>query len=320
MTPTDQILLATYNGEKFLREQIDSVLAQQDVSLHILARDDGSTDNTLAILREYAQRLPGQFHLLEDGAGTGNAKWNFIKLTAASTASYVCFCDQDDIWLPNKVSRSLALMRELEAKHTTAVPMLVFTDLVVIDEAGAAILPSFWQRDQIDPEAINQLNILIGHNVVTGCTAMLNRRCADLTLRMPDDSPMHDRWAGLIVACMGNGAFLPDKLVRYRQHGGNVIGAPLEKVNFWTKLRWPKTPEKRLEQWWINQRVAAALLSTYPNEMPASSRNILETYVRIGREPNRWLRVYLLLRHNLLRNGLRRKLSTLWDVFNLGIH
>jgi len=315
--PEIEVLLATFNGEQFLREQIDSVLAQENVCLRILARDDGSTDGTVAILQEYAQRFPQRFRLLEDGIKTGNAKWNFLKLTAASEAPYICYCDQDDVWLADKVSRSLAVMAELEKEHDRALPLLVFTDLVVVNKDGATLFPSFWERDQIDPEVINRLRVLIGQNIVTGCSAMLNRRAAELSLRMPDECPMHDRWAGLIAAAMGRGGFVREKTVLYRQHGGNVIGAELEKTPFWAVLRWPRRPEKRIEQWQINQQVAAALLRVYEGELPAASKELLNVYIRAGQSPNRWLRVYLMLRHGLLRKGMRKKIATLWDAWNL---
>src|SRR5271154_4215562 len=103
-TPLVDVLLATFNGEPFLREQIDSILSQDYEDLSILARDDGSKDGTRGILNEYAEQFPGRFQMLPTGAPTGNAKQNFLELMKASSADYVCFSDQDDVWLPGKVS------------------------------------------------------------------------------------------------------------------------------------------------------------------------------------------------------------------------
>src|SRR5215467_3608829 len=92
-----EVLLATFNGERFLREQIDSVLAQDYPNLRVLARDDGSTDGTLDILREYQLRFPDRFRLLPIDQPAGSAKGNFLKLMQAASANYLCFCDQDDV-------------------------------------------------------------------------------------------------------------------------------------------------------------------------------------------------------------------------------
>ena len=99
-----EILLATYNGARFLREQIDSILAQDYGNIRVLARDDGSSDGTVEILHQYAKRFPGRFRVMPSSAPTGSAKNNFLLLMKASTADYVCFADQDDVWLPAKVT------------------------------------------------------------------------------------------------------------------------------------------------------------------------------------------------------------------------
>ena len=111
-----EVLLATYNGARFLREQLDSIFAQDYENLRILARDDGSRDETPQILSEYAQRFPSRFRLLPTDTATGSAKTNFLKLMQASDADYVCFCDQDDVWLPEKVSTTQRAMSGLEER------------------------------------------------------------------------------------------------------------------------------------------------------------------------------------------------------------
>src|SRR5271170_623792 len=103
--PAVEVLLATCNGERFLREQIDSILAQDYENIRILARDDGSTDSTVAILAEYGERFPGRFRVMPVQTPAGSAKGNFLLLMKESTAGHICFADQDDVWLRDKVDR-----------------------------------------------------------------------------------------------------------------------------------------------------------------------------------------------------------------------
>jgi glycosyltransferase involved in cell wall biosynthesis len=133
--PEVEVLLATYNGARFLREQLDSIMAQDYGNIRVLARDDGSSDETIEILGQYAKKFPGCFRVMPAGSPTGSAKGNFLLLIKASTADYICFADQDDVWLPDKVSRTKQAMDQLESRWGTEVPLLVFTDLHVVDEA-----------------------------------------------------------------------------------------------------------------------------------------------------------------------------------------
>ena len=142
----------------------------------MLARDNGSSDATVSILNEYAERLPSRFRVMPSSPGTGSPKDNFLLLMRASSAQYICFSDQDDIWLPDKVSRTKKEMDELESRWGADTPLLVFTDAHVVDDQLITLHESFWAREKIDPERIHHLALLLGRSVVTGCTMLLNRR------------------------------------------------------------------------------------------------------------------------------------------------
>src|ERR1700761_4914686 len=152
--PEVEVLLATYNGARFLRQQIDSILGQDYENLRVLARDDGSSDQTIEILEHYATQFPARFRVVPRSAGTGNPRNNFLLLMKAATADYICFSDQDDVWLPDKISRTMKTMDRLEQQSTKAAPLLVFTDLSLTDENLKIVHPSFWQFMNIDPERI----------------------------------------------------------------------------------------------------------------------------------------------------------------------
>ena len=201
--PEVEVLLATYNGARFLREQIDSILAQDYGNIRVLARDDGSSDETVEILAQYAARFPGRFQVMPVGVATGNPKNNFLLLMKASTADYICFSDQDDVWLPDKVSRTKQAMDQLESRWGAKVPLLVFTDLHLVDDKLKIVHESFWSYMNIDPGRINRLSEMMVQSVVTGCTAMLNRPLLELSVRMPEEAYMHDLWISWLASFMG---------------------------------------------------------------------------------------------------------------------
>lgn len=217
------ILLATYNGAAFLAEQLDSLLAQSYSDWHLLVRDDGSTDGTLAILQDYADRFPDQLTILCDGQRLG-AKASFAALMARSTASYVAFCDQDDVWLPHKLARLLEIIRAVEAELPAPAPVLAHCDLELVDEDSRTLAPSFWRFQGIQAER-NAVEQLLVENTVTGCAAVFNRALLERALPIPEAAYMHDFWLALIASATGRILVLDEPLVRYRQHGSNTVGA-----------------------------------------------------------------------------------------------
>jgi glycosyltransferase involved in cell wall biosynthesis len=293
------------------------VLAQDYPSLEILARDDGSTDGTQAILEAYAQREPKRLLLLRDGESSGSAKENFRRLLMASTAPYVCLCDQDDVWLPHKVSASMQAMQALEAVHGPDRSLLVFSDLTVVDERLRTLHRSFWQQAGLDPRNIHRLRSALSENVVTGCTALLNRNLLELAVTMPPEAPMHDRWIALLAAALGYSAFLREPTVLYRQHRANVIGARLESDTLASMAKRSQDSTGRVAQWWTSQHVAAALLRLHGERLQPAQRRLLAAYLRCGRSPHRLVRVATLLRHGFFRRGWLRNLATLWVLWRL---
>ncbi len=310
-----QILLATYNGAAYLNAQIDSILAQEDVSVHILARDDGSKDQTRSILEHYAVAFPDRFTLLAADAPSGGAKWNFQRLLAASDADYACLADQDDIWLPNKVSLSLAAMRRLEQQYGTRDPLLVFTDLKIVDDSLQEKAPSFWAHQNVDPTGIFALRRLLTQNVLTGCTALMNRRLVQLSVRMPEQTPMHDWWIALVACALGHAAIVPQQTILYRQHAANVLGAiDHGKPNLVPKFRHHAL---RRFEWEMTERQASAFLRIYREELSPTNRTLLEAYALSETSPNRVTRVVTHVRNRFFRNNFRHNLAILWYLWDM---
>lgn len=309
-----QVLLATYNGAPFLTAQLDSILQQQGAPCHILARDDGSTDETPALLAAYARRHPDRLTVLSDGQRTGSPKRNVARLLAASSAPYVMLADQDDVWQPDKLRRSATAMQALEARHGTDCPALVFSDLVVVDRDLALEAPSYWARMGLDPRNITRLPRLLRQNVVTGCTTMLNRALVRLTLPIPDGAFMHDWWIALLACTLGEATFLREPTVLYRQHGQNVVGiAPKVPRRLWPRLRYH---DMRRAEWEHCSKLAEALLQAHDTRLSPRDRAVLRGCVRADRRTSRLLRVATLVRHGFWHPDLRKNLATLWYLWN----
>ena len=311
--PVIEVVLATYNGERFLREQIESILAQTYPAVTVLASDDGSRDGTVAILREYAERLPDRFRLL-DGPPTGHPKRNFQRLLQASTAEYAALSDQDDIWIPEKLARTMAAMQLAERESGADTPILVFTDLELVDAGGSPMHTSFWQKQGI-PGMERRFNRLLAQNVFTGCTGLLNRALIDLACPVPEAAEMHDWWIMLTAAVFGRLVSLPMATVRYRQHESNAVGAAADaKVNLVPKFR---QHGERRKEWEKTEGNARALLEQFDGTLPLDKRKLVEAYIRCGASAHRLVRVGTLVRYGFWRMSLRMNLAMLWYLWDM---
>lgn len=155
------ILMATYNGEKYLSEQLDSILEQSYPNWRLLISDDCSTDGTPLLLLEYQRRFTDKITILPNECRFGSAKGNFLHLMKQSTPGYAMFCDQDDIWHRDKIEKTLEVMKQMETEATQDYPLLVFTDLCVVSADLQPIADSFMRFSGLDGNrtALHQLLI-----------------------------------------------------------------------------------------------------------------------------------------------------------------
>lgn len=221
---TIAVLLATYNGERFLREQIESLYAQTIKDWTIYVHDDGSTDGTKAILDEYAEKKDN-FVVLEYPSQKG-ASNNFFSLLKRVDASYFFFADQDDVWMSNKMEKCLGRMLQIE-KSTISKPVLVCCDACVTDEKLKVISPSLWERSGAHPEFLTNFNESAATPFVTGCTMLLNNAAKESVLwDVIEKATMHDAFITLCVfKAYGIVEPIRESLMYYRQHGENTLGA-----------------------------------------------------------------------------------------------
>lgn len=214
------ILLATYNGEKYLREQIESILNQTYSNIRLIISDDGSIDRTIEIIREYEEkdkRVIGYFQ----EKNLGYVK-NFEFLLSKVENEIYMLSDQDDYWLPEKVEHTYNRLKETDAD-------LVFSDLEVVDENLKMIYPSFNDYMKLSRKIkkyINSYKLQYLYNCVTGCTLMSKKKFVKLILPLPQVSKyaIHDTWIATTVANKGKVEYLDEKTIKYRQHGNNQVG------------------------------------------------------------------------------------------------
>lgn len=224
------ILLATYNGEKYLRAQLDSLYAQSYRDWTLYVNDDGSTDGTLTILQEYAQCY-GNIDLQVNENSLRSLR-NFMDLLRRAEADYYIFSDQDDVWMPEKVEKSIRRMQEVEHDKPSS-PVVVFSDLRVVDESLQELSPSFWHVSRINPTLLQSFNYLAVHFLATGCTMTINQEAKRISFPFDDTALMHDSWIVMQTA-YHHGVLSPiyEPLVLYRQHATNVLGAEDMRKNY----------------------------------------------------------------------------------------
>ena len=235
------ILLATYNGGKYIWEQLESLFQQSCKLFHLYVRDDGSSDDTLKIVQQFHEMFPDRVTILKDSQKHRGAAKSFMYLLENVDSEYYMFCDQDDIWMLEKIEKTLARMNDIEKviteKGTAAknVPILVATDLGVVDEQLNLLSESFNKDLKIDVFRKHPELICVRH-VVTGCTMMFNHAAKIASLPMSPRATMHDEWVALCVHFKGGIiSILDDATILYRQHTSNTLGAEQASKGFFAR-------------------------------------------------------------------------------------
>lgn len=225
MNPANSIdiLLATCNGALFIREQLDSIIAQTYQNFRVIVHDDHSSDATVEIIKKYCMTHPEKFILIDDGLTFGSAKENFAHLLSFASADYIAFCDQDDIWTADHISSLMSVM--LSEEGVKSEPLVVFSDLKVVDEKLSIISDSFFSYQRLNPDLVKNYKDLLCNNVVTGCAMIFNRAALRISMPMPKCAAMHDWWIALNASKSGRCILYPAATVYYRQHNGNALGA-----------------------------------------------------------------------------------------------
>lgn len=297
-----------------MQAQLDSLYSQSTQDFEILVGDDGSTDNTPEILENAQAHGPQRLQIVSRERIGGAAK-NFMRLLSVSSAPYVMFSDQDDVWLPWKVARMLATARAMEDQNPQA-PLLVHSDLAVVDYALNPIAPSFFAYQRIDPRRNTFADVVL-HNCVTGCATLVNRALVEL---VRNDDPhrvfMHDWWCSIAAAAFGRISHLPEASTLYRQHGANAIGAQSARnpaLHFARRATQVALGGRLSRPIADAIRQARAFEDMHGSDLKVSDRAQLALLAHLL-EQDWFTRRLLMIRHNLLKQGWLRNVATLLTI------
>ena len=223
------VLLSSYNGEKYLKEQIESIINQKGVEVDLYIRDDGSTDSTIQIVKDYQKEHPNVF--LEEGTNLGPGNAFMEMLYNSKDYEYYAFSDQDDVWLKNKLAVAVDKLQGYN------IPCLYACNQYITDTNGKVMGKHFHKK----------LNVDLRHNLVVnklyGCTMVFNKRLRDILVAKEVRPPKeiinlkyHDTWVGLVASSVGKVIYDKNAYILYRQHNYNVSGAKKE-ITIWDSIR-----------------------------------------------------------------------------------
>ena len=303
---TVEILLATYNGEKYIESMLESIKGQDYGDIALTIRDDRSSDKTVEKIIACLSNWDKPWRIVSASTANHGVINNFSSLMdiANPDCKYVMFADQDDEWLPYKVSLTLEKMKVMESQFGIECPLLVHSDLQVVDVDLKPISPSFFDYSKLNPSLIT-LNRMLMQNNVTGCAMMINRPLLELSSPVPLDAVMHDWWVALVASAFGQIGWIRDATIRYRQHGGNQVGAKryhrtLNLVKNWESL---KQVRRKLGTTFLQ---AKAFYLEYHDRLPVDKRCVVKAFVDIPSNSFLQKRVILLkytfLKHQWLSN------------------
>ncbi len=277
------ILMATYNGEKYIKEQIDSIIGQTYQNWQLIIRDDCSNDQTRTIIDEYL-KLDNRIRLIEDNKKNLGFVKNFEQLLKHSKADYIMFADQDDFWDKTKIEK----LYNVIIKENKEIPLLVHCNSSVCNYRLKIIKKKFIKSIE------NKANTFLFSFIVQGASIIINNKMKEICIPFLDEVYLHDRYLHLLAELLGKRYFLDESLMYYRQHDNNQIGS---KSNIIKKILNKRYFEIR------DRNLLYKLYLKYGDEIEKEKKKLLETYFLItNTKKSRFIRFYLLHKNNIYMN------------------
>lgn len=282
--------MATYNGEKYLAEQLDSIINQTYHNWNLLIRDDNSTDRTLEIIQDY-QKKDNRIKLLKDNKGNLGIVKNFEELLKNSESEFIMFSDQDDIWVENKLDMYLKMIEKIKNKG-----FMIHSDAILFDKNKSNILKDTF----ISKKAINKgLENVFFNYFVQGATILISKEIKNFILPFPKEVYLHDRYIHLISELFFERIFVNKALIYYRQHGDNQIGAK-------------NTIRELLSKRYFDERdrqLIKVIYNKYGSLLTEDKKKLIEEYFKITDiEKNRFNR-FLNLKKSKISIPLKKQIS-----------
>ena len=284
------ILMATYNGEKYLVEQLDSIINQTYHNWNLLIRDDNSTDKTLEIIQNYHKK-DKRIKILKDNKGNLGIVRNFEELLKSSESEFIMFSDQDDIWVENKLDMYLKMIEKIKNKG-----FMIHSDAILFDKNKSNILKDTF----ISEKAINRgLENVFFNYFVQGATILISKEIKNFILPFPKEVYLHDRYIHLISELFFERIFVNKALIYYRQHGDNQIGAK----NTIRELLLKRYFDER------DRQLIKIIYNKYGSLLTEDKKKLIEEYFKITDiEKNRFNR-FLNLKKSKINIPLKKQIS-----------
>jgi glycosyltransferase involved in cell wall biosynthesis len=272
------VILAVWNGERYLPAMLDSLLGQTTRDFNVLVRDDGSRDGSLDILEKYKPKFEGRLGVIA-GEPSGSATTNFGILMRETKADYMLFADQDDVWKPEKVELTLRSLKEAEVKYGKSTPIYFATDIAVVNNDLELISPSYWKWKRLKPSMMSKLSQSLICVPIQGMASGMNRALLDLANPVAEKAISHDWWAQLIAAAMGKVICDPTVTALYRVHSQNFSAPKPVGVIPYLKLGLGASFLRR----GLGRRVeqANALADALGGKMPPDKLKIIRRFTRL---------------------------------------
>ncbi len=318
MTEKIAILMATYNGEKYIKEQLQSLINQTYRDFHIYIRDDGSTDHTIQEIEPFLDRFPDKITLIKSHVNIG-CRENFSKLIQLPIGEpYLMFCDQDDVWLPNKIQISLEKIKSVESVKGKHHPCLSFTDLVVVNDRLEWLSSSLWKYAQMNP-AKTSLNHLLAENNIHGCTTIFNQALFKKIPSLPEGAHSHDWWLALVACAFGTIQPIYQPTILYRRHASTVTQASCVTFSMlFNKLlrlckkvyRWPSGKKNPLivKRQPLTVKQAKAFLELHSSKLTEKQKKTLSVFASLD-NAGFFKKRMLIIRHRFWRNHFMKNLG-----------
>jgi len=295
---TITILMATYNGETYIENQILSLQQQKHRKWVLYVHDDGSSDNTVDVIKKM-QANDLRINLIEDGIfGLGAGK-NFLSTVKFAQSDYAIFCDQDDIWLENKLSSMLEYAEEKKLANSD-MPSIVYADGFAFDNETGHIDFNGISHNHAD----TLKDFLFFNGGYQGCSIMFNKAMIDIVSDYRGYVHLHDDIVSLIAHSMGKVYFLPKKLMLYRQHIDAVTGHKTFNNSLFSKFNSPVNYLLSKKHFLVKE----SFFKNYSDHLSAAVQNDFENFFRFCQSDSKIAQLNILLKHNYRLNNSRLKL------------
>lgn len=311
------IIMAVYNGQEYIREQLESLKDQTYTEWRLVIRDDRSSDKTAEIVKKFSDEVEQKVIFKVNEKPSGSAKNNFaLLINDAKESDYVMFCDQDDIWKKDKIEITFNKMKQAEERYGRDFPLLVHGDVEVIDENGNINADSMFEMSHINADS--KLPQILIQNHVTGCTMMCNKKLiAGISEYASSEYIiMHDYLAALYASVFGKIEVIKKPLLSYRQHSGNSVGAKNNNNAVYLLKRLANGRKSYKEAMETSRNQVKFFVEIYREELAAEKYckeyELMSGYASLGSRAKLY-RIMFYKKNHIWKNGTIRKImQVIW--------